>query len=151
MTVRPAVAADAETIAGFNRRLAEESEGRVLDPHRVEHGVRSVLADPVRGRYWIAERNGIAFGQCLVTIEASDWGGGTYWWLQSVYVEPDHRGAGVFRGLWDAVVGAAHVAGDVLAIRLYVDRHNSGARAAYERLGMSETPYRIYERPLGVS
>jgi hypothetical protein len=46
--VRRAQLADADTIAAFNRALAEETEGRRLDPAIVASGVRRLLA----GRRW---------------------------------------------------------------------------------------------------
>ncbi len=148
VTVRAATPADTEVVAVFNRLLAAESEGRTLDPVRLERGVRSILENPSRGRYWLAERNGAVCGQCLVTTEPSDWGAGTYWWLQSVYVDPDHRQAGAFHALWEHVAAEANAAGDVVAIRLYVERGNASARAVYAGVGMEQTGYVVYELPL---
>jgi GNAT superfamily N-acetyltransferase len=143
--------ADADTIARFNVLLAEESEGRALDPATVTRGVPLLLSDPDRARYWIAEADGGVQGQCAVTTEWSDWSAGRYWWLQSVYVTPEWRGKGVLRALWDRVVADARALGDVAAIRLYVDKDNTGARIAYTRLGMSESPYLVYEARLDES
>ena len=36
-------------------------------------------------------------------------------------------------------------AGDVVGIRLYVERENAAAQRTYAALGMTETPYRVYE------
>lgn len=143
-----ATAADAGALALGNVRLAAESEGRELDAAKVERGVRLIQADPSRGDYWVAEAGGAVVGQCLVTTEWSDWSNGRYWWFQSVWVEPDWRGRGVFRALWDRVLAAAREAGDVAAMRLYVEAENRSARAIYERLGMAATGYRVYELPL---
>jgi GNAT superfamily N-acetyltransferase len=146
--VRAALPRDAPLIADFNRRLAVESEGRELDPDTLDRGVRALLDDPSRGRYWVAERSGEPVGQCLVTTEWSDWTNGRYWWFQSVYVEPAHRGAGVFRALWEHVESAARAAGDVASLRLYVEEENALARAVYEKLGMAESGYLVYEKRL---
>jgi ribosomal protein S18 acetylase RimI-like enzyme len=148
VTVRPAAADDVAALAAGNVRLAAESEGRALETALVERGVRRILADPARGAYWVAEAGGAVRGQCLVTTEWSDWSDGRYWWFQSVWVEPDWRGRGVFRALWDRVLEAAREAGDVASIRLYVEEENAPARAVYERLGMDLTSYRMYELPL---
>ena len=70
------------------------------------------------------------------------------WWIQSVYVRPAHRRRGVYRALHEAVRERARAAGDVVGIRLYVERENVAAQRTYAALGMSETPYRIYEEML---
>jgi GNAT superfamily N-acetyltransferase len=81
-----------------------------------------------------------------VTTEWSDWTNGRYWWFQSVYVVPEWRGRGVFRALWDHVENAARKEGDVASLRLYVERDNASARAVYEKLGMEESGYLVYEK-----
>ena len=155
ISIRAARPSDAPVIADFNRRLALESEGREIDPATLDEGVRKLLADPARGQYWIAEdaepAGGAAggpapAGQCLVTTEWSDWTNGRYWWFQSVYVPPEYRGRGVFRALWEHVEAAARREGDIASLRLYVERDNAPARAVYEKLGMEESGYIVYEK-----
>lgn len=147
LSIRAASAADAKVIAEFNLRLASESEGRELDPDTLAEGVRALLSDPNRGQYWIAEAGDREpVGQCLVTTEWSDWTNGRYWWFQSVYVAPEWRGRGVFRVLWDHVESSARKEGDVASLRLYVERDNTSARAVYEKLGMEQTGYLVYEK-----
>ena len=158
ISIRAARPSDATLIADFNRRLALESEGREIDPATLDEGVRKLLADPARGHYWIAEDTEpagggatdapVPAGQCLVTTEWSDWTNGRYWWFQSVYVPPEYRGRGIFRALWDHVESHARREGDVASLRLYVERDNASARAVYEKLGMEETGYLVYEKCL---
>src|SRR5262245_25103541 len=102
-SVRPACPADAAVIAEYNLRLARETEHRTLDPAVLARGVARVLADPQRGRYFVAEEAGRVVGQLLLTYEWSDWRDGWIWWIQSVYVHADSRGAGVFRALYEHV------------------------------------------------
>lgn len=59
-----------------------------------------------------------------------------------VYVEPDHRGSGLIRRLFDAVADWARDSG-VDRLRLCVHVDNGRARAAYERLGFDDTGRRI--------
>jgi len=153
ITVRAARESDVALIVDFNHRLARESEDRELDWDTLARGVAALLADPARGQYWIAEASGPGaggaagpVGQCLVTTEWSDWTNGRYWWFQSVYVLPEQRGHGVFRALWEHVETAARSAGDVASLRLYVEQDNASARAVYEKLGMQETGYLVYEK-----
>jgi hypothetical protein len=43
--VRPARAADADDIARFNLAMAQETEGKALDPAKLRAGVDAVFAD----------------------------------------------------------------------------------------------------------
>src|SRR2546423_13135318 len=95
--IRPANVVDAATIIEFNLALALESENRRLERETVTRGVQRVLAEPQLGSYYIAEIDGRPAGQLLITTEWSDWRNGLFWWIQSVYVRPEHRRAGVYR------------------------------------------------------
>lgn len=145
MKIRPAAASDAAIIADFNRRLAQETEGRQLDPAVVMKGVTGLLGFPDRGIYYVAEIDGQVIGQTLITYEWSDWRNGNFWWIQSVYVAADFRKQGIFRALYQHVKTAAEARSDVCGLRLYVEAENEHAQRAYERLGMKRTPYRLYE------
>jgi len=81
----------------------------------------------------------------MVTFEFSDWRNGPIWWIQSVYVRPEHRRKGVYRRLHTCVEDAARAAGAV-GLRLYVDKQNDRAQATYRSLGMQEARYSMYER-----
>jgi GNAT superfamily N-acetyltransferase len=144
IAVRPAAPEDAPVLADFNRRLALESEGLELDPATVAAGVAALLADPAKGCYFVAEEGGEPVGQVMLTVEWSDWRNGPVFWLQSVYVRPDRRGAGVFRRLWEQVVSFARDRG-ARALRLYVDRDNRAAQDVYRRVGMAPSHYQVYE------
>jgi GNAT superfamily N-acetyltransferase len=143
-TVRAATPADFELLVTFNAAMALETEGKRLDPERLRAGVQAALADPLRGRYLVAEHDGRAAGALLLTREWSDWRNGWFWWIQSVYVAPQARRAGVYRALHAEALRHAAEAGAV-GVRLYVDRGNSGAQRTYERLGMQPSHYVFYE------
>jgi ribosomal protein S18 acetylase RimI-like enzyme len=68
-----------------------------------------------------------------------------FWWIQSVYVHPDHRRRGIFRALHEHVAAAARAEPDVCGLRLYVERDNAPALATYERLGMKPSGHLLYE------
>jgi GNAT superfamily N-acetyltransferase len=146
LTVRRATTADAPTIVEFNRRLAEESEGKTLDLNLLSAGVAAVLADPNKGPYFLAEENGETLGQMQVTYEFSDWRNGWFWWVQGVYVRPEFRRRGVFRALYQHVAEAAKREPDVIGLRLYVERDNERAHQTYLGLGMAWTNYLLMER-----
>ena len=136
---------DAACLAGFNRAMAEETEGKALDPDVALRGVELLLAHPDRGFYLLGESHGEVLASLMVTTEWSDWRAGTFWWIQSVYVRPAQRRRGLFRALYAHVRALAVGAGDVCGLRLYVERENAGAHRTYEAVGMQETTYRLYE------
>jgi GNAT superfamily N-acetyltransferase len=146
--VRAALAEDAAVLAEFNAAMARETEDRELDLRLLGSGVERALSDPTRGRYWVAEVEGRIVGCLLVTVEWSDWRDGWFWWIQSVYVAPAWRGIGVYGALHEHVRNLARAAGDVVGIRLYVDRENSRAQRTYRRYGMLETGYLLFEETL---
>lgn len=144
LNLRRATPADAATIVEFNRRLAWESEAKALDVAVLTRGVAALFADAAKGFYTVAERNGEVLGQTLITVEWSDWRNGWFWWIQSVYVREDARQAGVFRAIFEHLHNEAKANG-VIGLRLYVERENERAKAAYHKLGMIDTSYELLE------
>ncbi len=144
LLIRAARPADADVLAEYNIGIAHETESIALDPATVGRGVRAVLADPAKGTYFVAEVDGRVIGQLMITHEWSDWRDGDIWWIQSVYVHPEHRKCGAFKALYRHAEQQAKAAGAV-GIRLYVDAHNETAQQAYTRLGMHLGNYRVME------
>jgi GNAT superfamily N-acetyltransferase len=145
LIVRDAQPGDHDLIADYNARLALETEGKQLDPAVLARGVATALADPDRLRYWVAEVDGQAVGQAAVTREWSDWRDGWLWWLQSVYVHPDWRRRGIFRGLYAQIRVSALNRRDVIGLRLYVEQENARAQETYRAMGMVPGGYHVYE------
>ena len=125
--------------------MAQETEGLALDADVVRPGVAAVLADDALGFYLVAEVDGQAAGQLMVTYEWSDWRNGLFWWIQSVYVRLEFRRRGVYSALHRQVTQAAQEAGGVCGIRLYVEQDNTIAQQVYESLEMHRTRYQLYE------
>lgn len=142
--IRPATVDDLETIVDFNRRLAAETEDTALDAETVRRGVRAVLADGARGAYYVACRDGV-IGQMMHTREWSDWRNGDIWWIQSVYVRADHRRRGVCRALYAHLRARAAADPGVVGLRLYVERENARAQAAYAAYGMQPGGYLVMQ------
>jgi len=143
--VRQAKLSDAPFIIKANASLALETEGRRLDHKHLSAGVKALLSEASKGTYFIAEVGGQIVGQLLITREWSDWRNGHFWWIQSVYVLEKFRGAGVFRALFEHVHTLAKAQPDVCGLRLYMEAHNIRARQAYEKLGLKQTDYQIFE------
>lgn len=144
--VRSARASDHPWIVEFNAQLASETEDTSLERERLSRGVAALLSDPAKGRYFIAEVDRTPVGQLLITPEWSDWRNGMLWWLGSVYVVPEQRRRGVFRGLFEHVLGAAQADPGVAGLRLYVEHHNDVARDVYSRCGLAPAGYDVLER-----
>ena len=116
----------------------------MLDRDVLNAGVSRMLAEPSRGRYFVAEDGDEVVGQLAVTHEWSDWRNGDIWWIQSVYIAKEHRRKGVYQALHAHVREAARAAG-VIGFRLYVERDNEAAQSTYAALGMHRSPYVMYE------
>lgn len=143
--VRAATIDDAEFIAGGNIAMAQETEDKPLDAAIVGPGVRALLEDPMKGRYFVATIDDVPAGQLMLTTEWSDWRNADFWWIQSVYVLPEFRRHGVFRALFNFVESEAHATTGVCGIRLYVERDNARARKTYLDLGAAMTDYDMME------
>lgn len=148
ITVRPATIADSLQIADFNQAMALETERKHLEDDVIRQGVAHLFSRPDYGFYMIAEVKGKPAACLLVTYEWSDWRNQLFWWIQSVYVLPEYRGKGLYRALYNEVKRLAGEKGNVCGFRLYVEKENSSAQQVYQRLGMSEAQYLMYEEML---
>ena len=151
ISVRDATRADIERIAEFQQAMALETENRTLDESTIRQGITAVFDDPRKGFYTVAvaDDNGDGaaqvVGSLLITYEWSDWSNATHWWIQSVYVNAAWRRRGVYRALYERILGMVEGRGDICSIRLYVERANVVAQQTYESLGMSRSHYDMYE------
>lgn len=146
VSIRAAVDGDVPTIVGFNLALCLETENLQLDAATVREGVCRFVAEPKRGRYYVAVAGGEVVGQLAHTYEWSDWRNGEIWWIQSVYVDPDFRSIGVFRALFEHLRELGQQDRDCCGIRLYMEKDNGTARQVYCKLGFREAGYEVFER-----
>ena len=146
--IRDATPDDRSAIAAFNVALAWESEGLKLDADVVGRGVRRALNSPMVCRYFVADVGRELIGQTMINYEVTDWRDGYVWWIHSVYVRPDWRGRGVFRGLFQHIEDLARRSGDVRNLRLFVETNNKQAIKTYEQLGMQRDKYHVYNKLL---
>ena len=140
-----AVPEDAAAIVEFQIAMARETEEVELDRDICTEGVAAVFADSKHGFYLVGEKDGQVIVSTLITYEWSDWRNGVVWWIQSVYVAPEARGQGVYKGLYTYVQELANADEDVRGIRLYVDKRNTRAQQVYTKLGMNGEHYQVFE------
>jgi len=154
LELRAATVEDLDTLVAFNIAHAQEVEDKGLDPEVLDSGIRHLMMHPKEGFYIVAENKGTPAGDnngaetagiLMVTTEWSDWRNGRFWWIQSVYVAPNFRRQGVYGRMHQWVREQALREAQCCGLRLYVEKENSGAQAAYVGQGMSETYYRLYE------
>jgi GNAT superfamily N-acetyltransferase len=141
--VRRAELSDLEVLVSFAVQEAKEAEGIELSPENVHRGISAALANDSLGRFWVLTReNEEAIANVSIIREWSNWNGGYYWWIQSLFILPEFRGAGLMQNLINAVKNAAHREG-AIDLRLYVHGKNERAIKAYNKAGFSESLYRI--------
>ncbi len=148
LSIRAGRPGDLETLVQYNLALARETESLTLDAAVLRSGVEKALARPESSRYFVAEAKEKVIGQTMVTFEWSDWRDGFIWWLQSVYVHPDHRSQGVFHKIYSHIEQEARKDQAARAIRLYVMEDNARGMGAYKKAGLAPSGYVVYEREL---
>jgi GNAT superfamily N-acetyltransferase len=145
MNIRLAEKKDAAALVEFNQAMALETEGKRLDSGILTGGVEAVFGDETKGFYVVAEEENEIVGGLMVTFEWSDWRNSWFWWIQSVYILPDFRRQGIYRLLYEFVKQKAVRKGNVCGFRLYVETENARAQRVYEKLGMEQPHYLMYE------
>lgn len=153
--IRDAQPADRDWLADCNIAMALETEHLQLEADTVRTGVAAGIANPAKARYFVAMRDtataghetvGLAVGTLMLTSEWSDWRNGDWWWIQSVYVLPEHRRGGVFAALYKHVEQQARATPGVIGLRLYVEKANANAQRTYSALGMVDAGYDMFEQ-----
>ena len=145
--IREAEQSDLEALISFTLHEATETEGVSPDLAAVKHGVQAGLDGSAPSSYWVAEySDGSVIGSISVVTEWSNFRGGYYWWIQSLFIVSEHRGRGLVDYLLEFVATTARAA-SALDLRLYVLQSNQRAIAAYRRCGFDVAPYTIMIHP----
>ena len=150
ITVRLGTPGDIDALVASQQAMARETEGKTLHAAQLRKGVNAVFISPDKGFYLVAQVESEVVGTLLITYEWSDWRNATFWWVQSVYVDPSWRRRGVYRAMHEYVRESASARKDVCGLRLYVDRDNHVAQQTYADLGMVNSRYDMYEMDIPV-
>ncbi len=145
MKIREATHSDIPSIIDFQLKMALETENLTLAIATLTQGVHKLFKDPTKGRYYVAEENKQVVGCLMTTYEWSDWRCGTVLWIQSVYIDANYRGKGVYKKLYDHIQQMVLADLELRGIRLYVDKTNQTAQSVYQKLGMNGEHYQMYE------
>ncbi len=147
MILRKATATDIDTLAQHNNMMAQETENKSLDWVTVQNGVKAVIDDPMKGFYLLVDIDGQIAANLMITYEWSDWRNSNIWWVQSVYVQQQHRRKGLYKMLYTEIKRLAKLEG-IGVIRLYVEQENTVAQKTYSSLGMQHSYYQLYEESI---
>lgn len=145
MIFREAKQSEYKVIAGFQQKMALETENYHLDINTVTKGVEAVFNDASKGKYYIVEEDGKVIASLLTTYEWSDWRNSQVLWIQSVYVLHEFRKKGVFKLMYSKIKDIVAKNSDYSGIRLYVDKTNTNAQKVYTKIGMKGEHYSLFE------
>jgi GNAT superfamily N-acetyltransferase len=141
--IRRANLADLGQLVEFTLSEAKEAEGIGKNREKARKGIRPALEDESVAVYWVVQDSrDELIGNVSVVKEWSNWNAGYYWWIQSMYIRPEHRGRGLMKELIQTVRTAARQ-GKALDLRLYVHKNNKRAIKAYLKSGFVDSDYRI--------
>jgi len=144
--VRAAIPSDLELLADFITEEAREAEGRELDRSTLLRGIETALHDPSIAEYWVlTDDREKPCGTLSITREWSEWNAAFYWWIQSIYIDPSHRGQGCMKLMLEAVLKDARTR-NCHELRLYVHESNERAIRAYRSARFENSPYKIMTR-----
>lgn len=142
---QPETNIDLDFIVESQLSMALETENLRLDKSILRKGVQAVLDDPEKGKYFIARIENKNVGMLLTVPEWSDWRNGRVLWIHSVYVISEYRKYGVFKSLYLYLKNMIEASSDLRGLRLYVDKRNLSAQVVYQKLGMDNHHYELYE------
>ena len=143
--VRRARLDDHRFIVSFQQKMAQETEGHFLVEKVISEGVNTILRDPSKGYYYVACVDNTPIASLMITYEWSDWRNGNIWWIQSVYVDAQFRGKGVYRKMYEYIKAEVSTDKSIAGIRLYVYNENTRAQEVYKKLGMTGGNYQVFE------
>lgn len=143
-TIRPATAADIDVLVDFNMMLTEAGgEPGAADAGAMRKGIRRLLHDARLGQYFLAEYNGLAVAQLLVSSEWNDIRNGETWWIRRVFILPEFRGSGLFRRLLKHVEQRAQAHPGFVRLTAVINFKNHRSQRAFERAGLEKAGYRM--------
>ena len=127
--------------------LAEESENKKLDRELIYQSVSELINTPNFGFYQISSLGDVICGMNLVTYEYNIESSKKVIWLQTVYVNKEHRSKGVFKGLLRKLCEITKSTNDNFhnTLKLYMERDNKIAHQVYLKSGFKVSDDILFE------
>lgn len=66
-------------------------------------------------------------------------------WIHSVFIEKEYRGSGIFKSMYGFLKEKVEADEELAGLRLYVDKTNQAAISVYNKIGMSDEHYHMFE------
>ena len=105
VNVRKANLRDLDRLIEFTSEEAREAEGETKVPDTLRRGIEVALSNNDVATYWVlTDTKDDPVGSISIIKEWSDWNAGYYWWIQSMYIQPEYRGKGLMNFLLNAVI-----------------------------------------------
>lgn len=146
--IRPARAADLPELAGLVGRYWAFEAIPGFDPPRIRALLERLLAEPERGRAWLARSDAEPVGYLLGVYVLSFEHQGLTAEIDELFVLPEQRSRGIGAALLKDALAAFGSAG-CTRVQLQLARGNEAARRFYHRHGFAERQhYELLDRPL---
>ncbi len=143
--IRKALQEDSMKIIEFQIKFALETKNISLVKSELQKGVEFIFKNPAVGQYYVAIFNMKVVGFCLTLNEWSDWRNGRVIWVDTIYVDAEHRGMGVSKELIKKIKEVVDQSFDYKGVRLYIGKDDIHAQKLFESLDMNANNYKLYE------
>ena len=143
--ITKAATLDLDDIANFQLDMALETEELKLEKETVKRGVEGLFNNLEMGFYLVAKENEKILGSLMVLYEWSDWRAGKVLWIHSVFIKKEFRQKGVYKSMYNYLQKMVIETENYFGLRLYVDKRNENAQKVYQKLGMDNQHYDLYE------
>ena len=135
-----------DTMVTFQKMMAFESEGMVLNEEVLKAGISKALSNVHLGQYYIAvDKEDRLQGMLLAISEWSDWRCSSVLWIHSVYIDKPFRRSGIYSQMYEQIKAEVEASQSFCGIRLYVDKGNEAAIKVYQKLDMNDDHYTLFE------
>jgi GNAT superfamily N-acetyltransferase len=147
LLVRWATRWDREPAIQLMAALADQHEVST-DPDTLREAFEFALRNPEEYRFAFAERDRQIIGMAALHRSYTSWHGRACGTVEDVYVVEEARREGAATALFEFLHAEARRRG-YWSLSLDVLESNESARAFYERFGMKNSGYLVYEMELG--